>query len=207
MSAPTRDHILAAAAHLYGEHGYRGTTTRRIAEEAGVNEVTLFRLFGTKTALLEEAIREHSQLRTVPLPDVPRDPEGELIVWASAQHRGLTTCRSMIRKAMAEMEERRAPECMAEGPTGAGKLLRGYIERLEEHGFIPGGQNTIAGSAMLMGALFADAMGRDLMPAMFPHPVQSALTAYVQLFLRGLGCEAVKSHRGAPRAARARRAS
>ena len=57
MTAPTRDQLLAAAARLYGEHGYRGTTTRRIAEEAGVNEVTLFRLFGNKTALLEEAIR------------------------------------------------------------------------------------------------------------------------------------------------------
>jgi len=203
MTAPTRDQILAAAAHLYGEHGYRGTTTRRIAEEAGVNEVTLFRLFGNKTALLEEAIREHSQLHTVPLPDVPQDPERELTTWASAEHRGLTTCRSMIRKAMAEMEERRAPECMAEGPTGAGKMLHGYIERLEEHGLIPRGQDAIAASAMLMGTLFADAMGRDLMPAMFPHPVSSALAAYVRLFLRGLGCETAKARPGAPRSRRA----
>ena len=198
MTAPTRDQLLAAAARLYGEHGYRGTTTRRIAEEAGVNEVTLFRLFGNKTALLEEAIREHSQLHTVPLPDLPRDPERELVVWATAEHRGLTARRSMIRKAMAEMEERRAPECMAEGPTGAGQMLRGYVERLEAHGFIPRGQNAIAASAMLMGALFADAMGRDLMPAMFPHPAPAALTAYIRLFMRGLGYGAAKS-RGSPR--------
>jgi AcrR family transcriptional regulator len=203
MTAPTRDHLLAAAARLYGEHGYRGTTTRRIAEEAGVNEVTLFRLFGNKTALLEEAIREHSQLHTVPLPGVPQDPERELVKWATAEHRGLTTCRSMIRKAMAEMEERRAPECMAQGPTGAGMMLRGYIERLEEHGFVARGQDATAASAMLMGTLFADAMGRDLMPAMFPHPVASALAAYVRLFLRGLGCEAAKSRRGGPRSRRA----
>ena len=45
MTAPTKDHILEAAARLYGEHGFRGTTTRRIAQEAGVNEVTLFRQF------------------------------------------------------------------------------------------------------------------------------------------------------------------
>lgn len=202
MNAPTREHILAAAARLYGEHGYRGTTTRRIAEEAGVNEVTLFRLFGNKTVLLEEAVREHSQLHTAPLPDVPRHPERELLVWATAEHHGLTSCRSMIRKAMAEMEERHAPECMAEGPTGAGRMLRGYIERLEEGGLIPGGQDAIAASAMLMGTLFADAMGRDLMPTMFPHPVPSALAAYVHLFLRGLGCDAVATPRGTPRARR-----
>ena len=39
-------------------HGYLGATTRRIAEEAEVSEVTLFRLFGTKEAVLEEAIGE-----------------------------------------------------------------------------------------------------------------------------------------------------
>ena len=32
MPAPTREQILDAAARLYGEHGFRGTTTRRIAE-------------------------------------------------------------------------------------------------------------------------------------------------------------------------------
>ena len=196
MTAPTRDQLLAAAARLYGEHGYRGTTTRRIAEEAGVNEVTLFRLFGTKTALLDEAIREYSQLHTVPLPETPADAERELLIWSSAEHRGLTTCRSMIRKAMADMEERGAPECMAEGPTGAGKMLHGYIDRLERHGFVPKGQNGLAASAMLMGTLFADAMGRDLMPTMYPHPVSKALAAYVQLFLRSLGYQAVKARRG-----------
>ena len=51
----TRERILDAAARLYGQHGYLGATTRRIAEEADVSEVTIFRLFGTKEAVLEEA--------------------------------------------------------------------------------------------------------------------------------------------------------
>lgn len=46
------DAILAAAAGLFGERGYRGTTTRAIAERAGVNEVTLFRRFGNKQGVL-----------------------------------------------------------------------------------------------------------------------------------------------------------
>ena len=51
-----RDQLLAAAARLYAEAGYRGATTRRIAVKAGVNEITLFRHFGSKDALIREAI-------------------------------------------------------------------------------------------------------------------------------------------------------
>jgi AcrR family transcriptional regulator len=48
----TRERILDAAAELFAEHGYAGTTTRSIAELAGVNEVTLFRRFQTKAGVL-----------------------------------------------------------------------------------------------------------------------------------------------------------
>lgn len=48
----TGDAILRAAAELIAERGYRGTTTRAIAERAGVNEVTVFRRFGSKQGLL-----------------------------------------------------------------------------------------------------------------------------------------------------------
>ena len=48
--------IYAAAIALFCERGFGGTTTRQIAEKAGVNEVTLFRRFGSKAALMEAAI-------------------------------------------------------------------------------------------------------------------------------------------------------
>ena len=50
-----RAKILEAAARVYSQHGFRGATTRLIAQEADVNEVTLFRTFGSKEALIEEA--------------------------------------------------------------------------------------------------------------------------------------------------------
>lgn len=52
----TREAILDATLELLGAHGLRGTTTRAIADLAGVNEVTIFRKFGTKHALVREAI-------------------------------------------------------------------------------------------------------------------------------------------------------
>lgn len=49
----TASRIVAAAAELFGQRGYRGTTTRAIAERAGVNEVTIFRHFKDKQGVLK----------------------------------------------------------------------------------------------------------------------------------------------------------
>jgi AcrR family transcriptional regulator len=55
----TSDKLLLAAIDLMSEKGYDGTTTKEIAIAAGVNEVTLFRHFGTKQKLLEEAFHRY----------------------------------------------------------------------------------------------------------------------------------------------------
>ena len=43
----TRSRLMQAASKLFAEKGYTGTTAHAIAELAEVNEVTLFRHFGT----------------------------------------------------------------------------------------------------------------------------------------------------------------
>jgi AcrR family transcriptional regulator len=48
--------IFSAALDLLVSHGYEGATTQKIAESAGVNEVTLFRKYGGKAGLFEKAI-------------------------------------------------------------------------------------------------------------------------------------------------------
>lgn len=188
MTEPTRQQLLEAAARVYAEAGFRGATTRRIAEEAGVNEVTLFRLFGSKAALIEEAVRARisAELPSA-LPEVPVDPVQELTAWAEADHRYMLAARAMIRTSMAEMHER--PECVgstAQHPVESFNELSGYIRRLAQHRFIPSADDANAASAMLMGSLFADAMGRDMMPEVFP-PVERAPGTYVRLMLRALG--------------------
>ncbi|NHB85300.1 TetR/AcrR family transcriptional regulator [Tessaracoccus sp. HDW20] len=54
----TTDALIAAALEVLGREGLKGTTTRAIAERAGVNEVTLFRKFGSKDGLVREAVSE-----------------------------------------------------------------------------------------------------------------------------------------------------
>jgi AcrR family transcriptional regulator len=60
--------VFEVATALFVRHGYAGTTTKEIAAEAGVNEVTLFRRYGSKAALLGRAI-DH-QWRGVPLAEL-----------------------------------------------------------------------------------------------------------------------------------------
>ncbi len=57
--------IFNAALGILIAHGYEGATTQKIAEVAGVNEVTLFRKYGSKAGLFEKVI-EH-QLADTPL--------------------------------------------------------------------------------------------------------------------------------------------
>src|SRR4051794_27494329 len=52
----SRARILAAAQKLFGERGYQGTTTKDLAEAAGVAEKTLFRHFPSKGAIFKDAV-------------------------------------------------------------------------------------------------------------------------------------------------------
>jgi AcrR family transcriptional regulator len=54
----TRSEVLAAARRLFAERGWEGTTTRAVAEAAGVAAGTVFLHFPDKVALLEAALRE-----------------------------------------------------------------------------------------------------------------------------------------------------
>ncbi|MBC7791966.1 MAG: TolC family protein [Anaerolineae bacterium] len=185
-----REKLLAAAATVYAEAGYRGATTRRIAQEAGVNEITLFRHFGSKDALILEATREHG-VSCMPLnllPLEPLDPERELIGWCRAHFAFLHERRSLIRTSMGEMTEhpdmaRGAANC----PAQPAMELRAYFERLRERGLASDDFDAHAATWMLMAVVFADAMWRGILPEMYGDSSDKALTAYVRLAMRAIG--------------------
>lgn len=52
----THCRIMQAALSELTQRGYKGTSTRTIAERAGVNEVTLFRHFGSKQEMFRAAV-------------------------------------------------------------------------------------------------------------------------------------------------------
>ncbi|MBI4763866.1 MAG: TetR/AcrR family transcriptional regulator [Deltaproteobacteria bacterium] len=55
----TQEHIIETAAKKKKKNGYARTTTRLLAAAAGVNEVTLFRRFGTKENLFSAVIKKY----------------------------------------------------------------------------------------------------------------------------------------------------
>lgn len=186
-----RQRILDAATRVYAQHGFRGATTRLIATEAGVNEVTIFRTFGSKAALFDALMRLHVARAPMPLlPDDPVDPEREMTEWCAAMLEHMRENRSLIRTSFGEMEDRpEAAVSVCEGPNCAGLLLTDYAARLQALGFVDDDADIATSVAMLMSSMFGDAISRDVMPNAFPEPVHAAPARYVRVFMRGLGAK------------------
>ncbi|MFJ6720294.1 TetR/AcrR family transcriptional regulator [Streptomyces sp. NPDC091259] len=53
---PPREELLCAAAELFTVHGYAATTTRTVAERAGMRQATMYHYFGGKEELLAELL-------------------------------------------------------------------------------------------------------------------------------------------------------
>jgi AcrR family transcriptional regulator len=84
VMAHSRDRILEASLELFSARGYSAVTTKAIAEAAKVNEVTVFRLFGSKDRLFREVfaafyIKPDEAIRSMGL---RYDLESDLIAFA-----------------------------------------------------------------------------------------------------------------------------
>ena len=196
-----REQLLQAAVKIYGTAGTRGATTRRIAREAGVNEVTLFRHFGSKEALLRDAVQNiYDSKVLVRLPDDPIDPEAELIQWCRLHHEFLIRIRPMLRISMAEFAEH--PERVRRAcklPIRVSDELHDYLRRLRAKGLAHGPWSPRAATALLLGAVFQDAMQRDIMPERYPYSARAAVRQYIGLFLSAIGVRRSSTRRALKR--------
>jgi len=192
MSPEIRNRILAAAARVYAQYGFRGATTRLIANEAGVNEVTLFRTFGSKAELLRAMLQSEVSAMAAPILDGDiRDPAGALTEWCADMLGYLRGHSHLVRKTIAEAEERPDAACAAcKGPNTAGASLAVYVELLRDAGLADADTDVHTAVSMFMSAMFGDALYRDVMPDAFPQPVQDAPAKYVHTFLRAVGVRA-----------------
>jgi AcrR family transcriptional regulator len=57
-SEEVRTLVLTSARRLFSLHGYRGTSTRDVATDAGVTAAAIYRHFGSKEGLFEAAVEE-----------------------------------------------------------------------------------------------------------------------------------------------------
>ena len=184
----SRERILEAAARVYSKHGFRGATTRLIASEAGVNEVTLFRTFGSKGALLEAVLEENDTGDDVnPLPDPPRDPERELTEWVDTHLERIRNLRPLLIHAISEYEERpEVADFACRGRVDVHHHISEYVARLHDLGLADRDADVAAAVTMLISSVMSDAMGRPMAPHTFP-PSDQASARYVRCFLRMIG--------------------
>ena len=195
-----REQLLEAAVKVFANAGFRGATTRRIAQEAGVNEVTLFRQFGSKEGLIIEAV-----LRSV------ERLQDEAVLPAGAARPGRRTARLDP----APLRVRPAQPPPHQGGDGRRPVAsrHGLYRRPDRHvdrtdGSAPTSRacatrnlcapdvDIAVASNVLTGVVFADAMGRDVHPQCYPYSADEAPQRYVTFFLRAIGVRAT----GAPAA-------
>ena len=180
----TRGRIIAAARVLFERNGTRGTTTREVAERAGVNEATLFRHFGSKRVLLD-AMREAScdvdEFRAVVDTLTGADLNADLHRIADFTIGRMVAKRSMMCISLAEEAAGTddAPEWR--GPSQLVVDLSGYFARQISAGRMRGEPMFLARA--FMGLFFSTVVGRKLWQTQ--HPDGQTIDAIVNLFLNG----------------------
>ncbi len=185
-----REQLLEAAVTVFANAGFRGATTRRIAQVAGVNEVTLFRQFGSKEGLILEAVlRAVTRLQDeAVLPAEPSDPAVELLDWTRRHYEFVVSNNRLIKAAMADAQSHPDMACIGDRMgTSIERTLGAYLERLRQAGLCDPDIDVPVASSMLSGVVFADAMGREAHPQCYPYSADEAPERYVAFFLRAIG--------------------
>jgi AcrR family transcriptional regulator len=99
------ERLLDAAARVFARKGLKGATTREIAVEAGLSEMTLFRRFGTKEKLLRAVVERFFARRIEPpaAHEPPGDLRTALLHYAKLQHRLMDESLPIIRVLLGEL--------------------------------------------------------------------------------------------------------
>jgi AcrR family transcriptional regulator len=183
----TRLRILKATRETYAERGSRGTTTRDVADRAGVNEATLFRHFGTKGQLLSAMLDHFSAATAIPaLLDEARTAGS---IEAQLRHLGAGAIEQLKRKEdlikVSMAEEFTNPEgsaCAWQAQAAARSALTGYMQEKVKAGELRGNPEMLA--RVFMSLFFAYVMARKLWTKPDVSPDQ-AIATMVDIFLNG----------------------
>jgi AcrR family transcriptional regulator len=189
----TRQRILNAAAQVFAERGYAGSATRVIAARAGVNEVTLFRHFGTKKALFQAMIKRDSAPPGLAL-DSPEpltgDYQQDLFVMVTHILSLMQTRRKEILMSLAEAE--RLPEMremIAFIPTYQRGMIRDLLQQHILQGHVRPLDSDLAAEALL-GMLLSYIIGLPFLPeAMANRPLEEVAAQFVDLFVNGISID------------------
>lgn len=155
----TRKRILESGLMVFSQKGFLGATTKEIAREAGVAEITFFRYFPTKEQFFEEVIKTYSFLPALKdiIPQALKLPYPEgLKVIAKEYLNTLGLRKDLIR--IMHLEVQRYPERVREIYHSFVNTiyitLASYFQEMQEEGILRPFNPEIASRAFL-GLLFS----------------------------------------------------
>lgn len=184
-----RERILKAAVTLFSDYGFSGTTTKRIAAKAKVNEVTLFRLFGSKKNLLSEVIRQYSSnsvidenFREKITWDLKNDLTAIGTSFMEMTMRNIHTILMIITEAR---RNRAVREIAAAPPREHNRMLAWYLDEQISLGNCRKIPDTLA-AAQSFFALFFEYSINTSLDRKKDTDVKPIIETYVDLFLNGI---------------------
>jgi AcrR family transcriptional regulator len=185
----TRQRILDAAVEIGSRFGYAQATTKAIAEAAGVNEVTLFRHFGTKENLFSEAIEQYGAPALVS--EIEEQLSGnyrqDLILIGQVIFSILFERREMLHLLLCESAN--IPEVrsvLARNPRELRQMLARFFKAQMGKGVVRQGHADLMAQAFL-GMFFAYAISLDILDSAVEPPVSKGefIQGCVDVFVNG----------------------
>lgn len=136
----TRQRIIDAASKVFFEQGYARATTRKIAAEADLTEVTLFRHFGSKENLFAAAFEqfgEISDLEQMLQKQLTGDYQEDMRHLGHVFMRYVMEKGELIRLSMCEANHFPAVRnSVAKAPEELRRMLAGYLRQQIESGVV-----------------------------------------------------------------------
>jgi len=185
-----RERICDAALELFCRDGYDGASTRAIAKRAGVNEVTIFRLFGTKEKVLLAVLDREADIG----PHIPAgaleptdDVASDLARFGGFMLEGMLSKAPLMKLGMTEMRRRPAIwRHISPAPATAITFLSGYFDRAAEKGVIRKVDSRLAAvvffSFFFRSMVMTTFLGKDVLMRMD----ERAIRDFCSMFAEGL---------------------
>jgi AcrR family transcriptional regulator len=191
-ASDTHDRIISAAAAAFARSGLQGATTRQIAREANVNEVTLFRHFQTKEKLIAAVVQRtfDGQGDATPLApsEVALDLRSGLLRYAQRYDELLQGNILLVRTLVGEIHRHSEHEaCVLKGiltPLKASLVLT--IEAARERGEVRAEVNPVIAADLLASMIFLDVLRRSSPWSTPVYPKTDYLETAVEVLVRGL---------------------
>jgi AcrR family transcriptional regulator len=188
----TKEQLLNATLKLISEKGYLGATTREIAQEAGVTELTLFRHFGSKEHLFEELLNSYTFLPKLKelLPELDGcSCEDALVLIATRFLQTLKERKSMIKIMYSEVTiyPDKIREVYNKFVDEMRSTLAAYFAALQERGILRKKMSPERAASMFLWILFSYFRSEEIMRAtgMKKGAMEKSVQEIIDIFMHG----------------------